>query len=420
MNSRLLLGEWLPEPDRWEILSDSQAMRLAIQEAFKGAGQTSPNPIVGCVVLDGKNRFLAKGFHEVLGGPHAEVNALKELTDADVKGAKVYVTLEPCAHSGKSPSCAKALATLPLQQVIFGLFDPNPLVAGQGAQILHKAGIRVASFVANPELAKIGIEFHLKDVSTDVQQEWVSLLEQTCEHFLWNFRKQAPFVSIKVASSLDGQMALKNGESKWITCEESRVFAHYLRASHEAILVGAGTLLTDNPKLDVRHPRFQNKVNKVVVLDSQGRCLRDFSSLNILKVHQPENLIFLVGPSVELKKQKETILNSGVKVVNIGTAELNASVTVAQPLDPQLILQQLWQLNIKSILVEGGAKVISSFIRAQLAQRLYVFTAPIIMGAKNGRSWTEDLATSSMKDRIALSWHRTQEFGEDHLFTGRF
>ncbi len=160
-----------------------QAMKLAMEEALKGAPFVSPNPLVGCVILDSRGQLLSRGFHTAFGQPHAEVEALKGLSTEQLKGAHVVVTLEPCAHQGKTPSCAKLLASLPIAKVTYGLIDPNPLVAGQGVEILHAAGIKTELYQG------------------PLQDE----LEEVCEEFLWNFRRQEIFVALKVAQSLDGE-----------------------------------------------------------------------------------------------------------------------------------------------------------------------------------------------------------------------
>ena len=231
-----------------------EAMLLAIAEGSKGAGWVSPNPQVGCVILSSSGRLLSTGFHRKYGGPHAEVWALKALEKAsDLEGAIVVVTLEPCAHEGKTPSCAKALAKLPISKVVYGLVDPNPLVAGQGLDIIRNAGIKV-------------------ECITEFFPELTAPLEQLCEHFLMNQNQKRPFVSLKVATSLDGIMAMKGGESQWISGPESRARVQFLRATHDAVLVGSGTILVDNPRLNSRDSNYEGKdPNKVIILDRRGR-----------------------------------------------------------------------------------------------------------------------------------------------------
>lgn len=335
-----------------------QAMQLAITEALKGAPFVSPNPKVGCVILNIHGELLSKGYHTKFGEPHAEVEALKGLTREQLTGAHVIVTLEPCAHEGKTSSCAKNLARLPIKKVTFGIIDPNPLVSGQGAQILRAAGIEVEEY----------------------QGVLKSEIEEICEEFLWNFRHKKIFVALKVAQSLDGKIALANGESKWITGFDSRQKVHELRAQYDAVLVGKNTVLIDNPSLNVRHSKIQ-KQNKVVVLDRSGEILKKAQNLKIFQMHKSENLF------------------------------------VMQSYDLETVLNELWQKNIRSLMVEGGAQIYSSFLTQGLAQRLHLFTAPVLLG--QGINWTENFDLSDMEKKLELKSVKTQLLGNDQYLTGR-
>ena len=198
-------------PLRGEKISSDGAMELALRVAYLGAAHVSPNPLVGCVIVDENHNFVACGYHERYGEAHAEISALNKIADVEralLKNSTFYVTLEPCAHQGKTPSCARTLSLLPIKKVIYGLQDPNPLVSGQGAQILKNASI----------------EAEVYEVPLKVQ------LFELVEVFLKNFTQKKIFVAGKIASSLDGLMALKNGESKWITSVLAREFSHELRS----------------------------------------------------------------------------------------------------------------------------------------------------------------------------------------------
>lgn len=383
-------------PARGVKLNQEQAMRLAICEAYKGAAHVSPNPLVGSVVLDAQGGFLSCGHHEFYGGPHAEVNALKSLSNEELAGAHVFVTLEPCAHEGKTPSCAKMMAQLPLGKVTFGLIDPNPLVAGQGAEILRQAGIMAEVFSSD---------------NSQEDREIKIQLEEVCEAFLWNFREKKIFVGLKMASSLDGQVALRSGESQWITGAESREYVHYLRACFDALLVGKGTIDFDNPSLNIRHPKIEKK-NKVVVIDAEGELLPHFSQLKLSQVHAPENLFWCV--SVDAKEHIEGVLaqlKPAPQVVYVRTR-------VSGDLDLEDLLGQLYKLGLRSVMVEGGAYTASSFINDRLVNRLYMFQAPIIMGAGGSRSWTETIRLASMKEKIHVKNPRFLTFGNDFMITG--
>jgi len=378
-----------------EILSQSQidqmvsvgaemsvrgAMIQAIIEAARGFSRVSPNPLVGCVVLDREGRFLSKGFHEKYGEGHAEVRALKGLTREQLTGAHVIVTLEPCAHQGKTPSCAKMLREFPLAKVTFGITDPNPLVAGKGAQILREAGI-----------------------SVEESREFKTELNEICENFLWNQRQKKVFVAVKVATSLDGFIGLKNGESQWITSPESRQWTHELRGAYDATLVGVGTLLQDNPSLNIRHPHF-DKQNKVVILDSEGRGLNSVENLNIYKTHTPENVIWVVNRNRESK----------IPTLKSPVVEVDSTRNVSE------VLNELWKIGIRSVFVEAGAQVASSFLNQKQVQRLYLFQAPTLIGAAQGKSWTEFLEVSSLKNKMNLHNVKTAPSGGDRLITGVF
>lgn len=360
------ISDQIQSPQIGEVLKPEQAMQHAIMQAQRGAGFVSPNPLVGCVIVDRENRFLAFGYHEKFGEGHAEVNALKKISNAtDLEGATVYVTLEPCAHEGKTPSCAKALAKLPLKRVIFGLQDPNPLVSGQGEQILKTAGIKA-------------VEYHEDGVLKN------SLLELP-EIFLKNFTHKKIFVAAKLATSLDGQIALSTGESKWITGPESREFSHELRSRYDAVVVGKNTILQDDPSLNIRHPKI-NKMTKLVILDRSktiARQIQEGREFKFLKAHATENIIF--------PKSK--------------------TLTELQ--------YELWGLGLRSVFVEGGAEIISEFLKAGLVDRLHLFLAPVILGSSGGLSWTKSLKISAMHEKIQLKNLQSRAFGTDFYLTGR-
>lgn len=356
-------------------------MQRALEEGSKGFGFVSPNPQVGCVVLNANHEIISAGCHEKYGGHHAEVNAVKDLTEEQLTGAHVVVTLEPCAHVGQTPACATMLAKLPIESVIYGLKDPNPLVSGKGIEILEKAGKQVV---------------HLKSFEEPC--------EELAEIFLWNQRHKKAFVALKMASSLDGQIALKSGESQWITGEKSRKYSHFLRAGYDAILVGRNTLVVDDPMLNIRHPNFQGKKNKVIVLDPEGKLLRNISHYKITEYHDKENIYFAVREELKLKSDYHLIK---VKTLLSGALDLDDLST------------KLYQEKICSLFVEGGAQTYSEFLSQRAFHRFYLFQAPVIIGTKNGRSWSESFAVSKLKDKLQLRNVRSQKIGEDLFITAR-
>ncbi len=358
-----------------DLLTIDQAMQLAISEAQKGAPFVSPNPLVGCVVLDSENRFLASGYHHKYGTDHAEVDAFKKLSAEQLVQSQFIVTLEPCAHEGKTPSCAKALAQMKLKRVIYGLQDPNPLVAGSGARIIQDAGISCEEYQ--------GVEKYN--------------LENLSEVFLKNFREKKVFVAVKVATSLDGQIALKTGESQWITTPASREYVHELRSYYDAIVVGRGTVEFDNPTLNIRHPKIQ-KTTKLIIIDPAGKLIDQIAKgrqFKFLQAHDLKNIYFAVHQPI--KTSYQTILFSNL---------------------PEL-LENIWNLNIKSIFIEGGAKTYSEFLNADLIDRLYVFQNLSIIGNANGRSWTEGFGIKNLNEKKQLRNTSVKRFEADLMITGR-
>jgi len=358
-------------------------MKIAIDEARKGIGLVAPNPPVGCVIVDDMGNLLSKGHHRIFGGDHAEIDALKQISDHKLlERATVYVTLEPCSHEGKTPSCAKALARLPIKKVVYGLVDPNPLVRGKGIEILKNANVQCEEFE------------ELKDE-----------LQEVAEVFLWDQLNKKTFVALKVATSLDGQLAHVTGESKWLTGAESRVHVHNLRAAYDAVLVGKETFQLDNPSLDIREGQFAGKKNKVIVLDAEGDGLENITQAKIFKAHSAENIIWVVDKYLNLKSPHVQVLHCESR--QRGHINLDD------------LLAQLYNINIRSILVEGGARVISSFLQEKKIQRYYQFIAPIIIGAKQGLSYTSELSLPNLAAKYQLRYPRVRVFGDDVMYSGR-
>lgn len=370
-------------------MDEVAAMKMALEEARRGAAGAPPNPPVGCVVLDSSGSLLATGYHEKFGGPHAEVNALKDLPEERLRGATVVVTLEPCAHEGKTPSCAKMLARLPIKRLIYGLIDPNPLVGGKGAEIIRQAGIEVRRF-------------------DGLREE----LEESCEAFLWNYRRQEVFTAVKVASSLDGQVALRSGESRWITGEAAREKAHEIRSWFDAVVTGVGTVLADDPRLDIRHPRIQ-KTNKVVVLDSKGRGLSGWKERSLVRAHALEDVLWFVG-------EEQAVASAEAQEFQKAGGRLIPSPLTSQGvLDVHMVFQELWRQGLRSVLVEAGPGLTSELLSRRLARRLYLFQAPLILGAGGGRAWSEGIVFSKLAEGLRLGRTEVQQVGPDLLFSAR-
>lgn len=304
-------------PAKGEVLSAQQAQDLALSEASKGAGWVSPNPLVGCVVVDQQHRFLASGFHGYYGGPHAERDAFAKLDLGLLQGATVYVTLEPCSHQGKTPPCTDLFLKQKISKVVVGQTDPNPLVAGRGLAILKRENIAIATDEA----------FSKKS-------------SRLAEIFLWHMQNKKPYVTLKVALSADGKIAGPPGSNPEITSEASRFRARELRATYDATFIGAETFLCDNPLLDFRETQWEGKKQpKVVILDPRGRAQAFFAQSRLAQKVKSENVFFV------------------------------ASVDEA-------MLRDLYLKGIYSLYVEGGAKTHELFIEQKLYQKLICFVSP--------------------------------------------
>lgn len=357
--------------------STEEAFTFILKEASRGLCRVSPNPPVGALIVDQKGSFLSKGFHVAYGEEHAEVVALKKIKDPSLlKNATLYVTLEPCSFEGQTPSCAKTLSKLPLKKVCIGLKDPNPKVNGQGIEILQQAGIEVELYRG-----------HLK-------QE----LEELIEVFSHNVLNKKPFVALKMACSLDGKTV--SSASQWITGQASREYVQEIRAQYDSVCIGVNTLLKDNPRLNPRPKNLSIQVNKVIILDPEGQSESFLKKSKLLQVRNPSDVTIVSGRKINL--------NNGIKLLLQETDENGL-------FDLNKLLSSLFQEGIHSILVEGGMKTFSYFIPSiqnPLAQRLYLFISPHILG-KEGSLPLESL------NRVTLLHERKQCFGSDVMLTGR-
>lgn len=364
--------------------SEREAMELAIKEAEKGQGFVSPNPPVGCVILNKDNKFLSSGFYSHYGAVHAEVSALNKIKDKKVlKGAQLFVTLEPCSHFGQNPPCVDRLLKWPFASVTYGMEDPNPKVKGQGLKKLQKRGIKVKP-------------------SSCLQNS----LRRLCEAFSLNMEEKRTFCALKVASSLDGVCALSHGESQWITGDESRNYTSRLRACFDAVLIGVNTFLEDNPSLNCRKKGFEKTSNKVCILDPSGRSLKLISKSKLTSVRPVEDIFVITHQTVNKKNYPFKILV---------TPFLKP---YKNEFDLKRLSFQLYEEKLCSILVEGGARTFSSFLEQNAVQRLYHFINPCLLGGLKGRYWTENLSISSLNFKKQLKSKEILFLGEDFFITG--
>lgn len=325
---------------------DETFMRAALAEAAKGLGRTSPNPAVGCVVVKG-GRIVARGHHRRAGLPHAEVEALSKLK-GKAAGATVYVNLEPCCHTGRTGPCTEALIAARVKEVVLGMRDPNPLVNGKGIRALEKAGVKV----------RLGVLEHEARALNEAFVRWVS--------------DGRPHVTLKAAVSLDGRIApagAPHGAPAWVTGEAARVEAHRMRDRVDAVLVGIGTVLADDPRLTTRVPR--GRTARRVVLDSDARTPLAAKVLDAVP-DAPTTTIFVADDA---------------DAARVRALESEGAVVIAVPRSPRgldlaAVLAGLAKLGVTSLLVEGGADVFTSFLAARLVDRVRVFVAPSVLGAQ--------------------------------------
>ncbi|MFB3925261.1 MAG: bifunctional diaminohydroxyphosphoribosylaminopyrimidine deaminase/5-amino-6-(5-phosphoribosylamino)uracil reductase RibD [Syntrophales bacterium] len=358
---------------------DEIYMKRALMLAKRGEGWVSPNPAVGAVIVK-KGRIIGEGYHRKFGGDHAEIDALNRATES-VKGAEFFITLEPCTHHGKTPPCIHRLVEASPSRVVIGLSDPNPLVCGKGIEILRKHGIET----------KVGV------------------LEKECreinEKFFKYIQRKIPFVTVKFAQSLDGRIATAAGHSRWISSPSSLKFAHRERSLHDAVLAGVGTIVRDDPQLTVRLVRGRHPLR--IVLDSH---LRIPSGARILQQQDIARTI-LVATGVHGKKKRALVEKMGIEVWQTDQDQ-------GGRVDLKKMLALLGEKGISSLLVEGGAETITSFLKENLADRLLVITAPKIIG--RGIEAVGELGIRRMEEAIPLIFRKIFRKGDDVIIEAVF
>lgn len=358
---------------------DEKYMRLAMQLAGNAIGRTSPNPLVGAVIVK-DNRVVGCGWHRKAGTPHAEVHALNQAGEL-AQGADVYVTLEPCAHYGKTPPCAKALVEAKVKNVYGGLLDVNPKVAGKGFKILEDAGIHVEYGFLQDELRK----------QNEVFFKWI-------EH-------KKPFIVLKAAMTLDGKIATATGQSKWITNETSRAYGYKLRDIYDGIMVGINTVIEDNPMLTVRVDGGKNPIR--IVVDSS---LKIDINANVVQDKSAKTIIATTD-----KANKDKILKLQAQDVDVIVVDKDENDKV----DIEKLLDILGQQNICSILVEGGATLSGSFVAKKLVDKVYFFIAPKIIGGKEAKTPVAETGILNLQEALALKDIQIEKLEEDVLIIGR-
>ncbi len=359
---------------------DLQFMRLALRQAIRARGRTSPNPLVGAVLVrDG--RLVAHGYHKRAGTPHAEINALAKV-QGQAQGATLYCTLEPCSHHGRTPPCCEAVWRSGVTRVVVGMIDPNPLVAGRGIRFLEEKGIVVTSGILAEECRAINRPFG----------QWIS--------------RGTPWVIMKAGLSLDGRIAARSGKAAWITNEASRRHVHQLRDQVDAILIGIGTAINDDPSLTTRLPGRGHRDPLRVVLD---RDLRLSPTARML--HQPSRAGTLIccGPHAD-PGRRQALRAVGAEIVALGLA-------ADGELDLPALLKELGRRQVASLLVEGGSRIHGAFWSQGLVHQLNLYYGPLILGA-DGVPLLTALGIDQVEQAPRLHHLRHHRFGDDLMIEG--
>lgn len=345
-----------------------QYMKLALRLAEEYRGKTSPNPMVGAVVVK-NGEIIGKGVHQFAGGPHAEVTALKFAAEK-AHGATLYVTMEPCCHFGKTPPCTDLIIESGISKVIVAASDPNPLVNGRGIMLLRRAGIEVETGLCEKEAKKLNAIFY---------------------HYMLTHR---PFVIAKAAISLDGKIATANGDSKWISNDLARQKVHQLRSTVDAVLVGKNTFLQDNPRLNVRLEEASEGPQKIILIPKLDVDINQIKVMNAYRNSISKPLI-VVCQKTFFTEQIETDYSKH----NIWVLPISGKV---DDLDLVELMQKLGEMKITSLFVEGGSRVFTAFLKADLINSFHVFQAPVLIG-NDGIPFLQNLNVQSIKQAMNLS-----------------
>jgi diaminohydroxyphosphoribosylaminopyrimidine deaminase/5-amino-6-(5-phosphoribosylamino)uracil reductase len=373
---------------------EERFMRLALRLARKGAGDTSPNPMVGAVLVRG-SQVIGQGWHHRAGEPHAEIEALR---DAESKGhspagATLYVTLEPCSTCGRTGPCTEAIIQSGISQVIVGVTDPNPQHKGRGFKLLRAAGIRVEAGLLARDCEGLNEAFN----------HWVV--------------QRTPWVTVKAAMTLDGKIATASGESKWITGQAARIAGMKLRRATDAILVGINTILADDPSLTYRDTAAAKLVPlRRIILDSLARTPLD------ARVVSDENAALttiVVSHAAPPSRVKALARRVTVLVARLRRRRKSAAPAAAHELDLRWVLKCLGAAQVTSLLVEGGGEVNASFLMEGLAHRVAFFYAPKVLGGRSARKAVAGEGATCWKETLRLEDIRWKQLGEDLFLSAR-
>ena len=357
-------------------------MRRALELARKGEGHTSPNPMVGCVVVkDG--RIISEGYHEKYGEFHAERNAMTRCTE-DTAGADLYVTLEPCCHQGKTPPCTDIIIEKKIARVFVGSMDSNPLVAGKGVQILRDHGIYVETGILDAECRKLNEVFY---------------------HYI---ATKTPFVVMKYAMTLDGKIACATGDSKWVTGEIARTQVHRMRGRYRGIMVGIGTVLADDPMLNCR---VEGGVDPVRIICDSNLHIPTESQI-VKTASDIETIVACSQEALESERKQEKIRRlkeAGIQIIGTEGAH---GVNLVE------LMKKLGGQNIDSILLEGGGTLNASALEDGIVNKVYAYIAGKLIGGMDARSPVEGMGIDRMADAITLQNVEIEKLGDDFCIVG--
>jgi len=362
------------------IMDDRHFMNMALALAARGEGWTSPNPMVGAVVVK-NGRVIGSGYHEAVGRAHAEVNAL---ADAGPRacGADLYVTLEPCNHTGRTAPCTHRILEAGIRRVVAAMKDPNPAVAGGGAEFLRQRGIEVVLGVCEQQARRLN------------------------EAFIKYVRTGRPFVIAKCAATLDGRIATRTGDSRWVTGAAARQFVHRLRHAVDAILVGVRTVRADDPSLTTRLPDGRGRDAARVVLDTRLSIPPEARILH----QRSEAPTIVVTASGAAAARKAAVEKTGARVIEVPLK--------ANRIDLQVLMERLGALEMTSLLIEGGSRVLASALAASVVDKILFFYAPKILGGDDGVPICSGPGPERMSACTSVTDVSVQRFGDDVLIEG--
>lgn len=361
--------------------TDERFMREALRQAKKGLGRTSPNPAVGAVIVR-RGKIVASGHHKRAGEAHAEIEALSEIGGEATSEDTLYVNLEPCNHYGRTPPCTEAILKSGIKRLVIGMRDPNPNVSGGGCQFLAEKGIKIESGVLETECRQLN------------------------EAFLKFSATGRPFVIAKSALTMDGWTATSIGHSQWITNERSRQFVHRLRDRADGVMVGIGTVLTDDPLLTTRLKRRRGRDPIRVIVDTHLKIPAD---ARVLNTESSSMTLIAVGSDLPAERLQR-IQGDGVSSVICPTKDGR--------LDLAALMDILGGMDISSLLVEGGSAIIGSMVRERLIDKFYIFKAPKILGGSDGIPMASGPGPKRLDECVILKNIKVRRFGDDILVTG--